>query len=235
VIRNLSNLLLSSILLSACTGTGKQDLPEMSFDGLTLVESRQVATAYINKEVDFGVYRRIKMLEPLVAFRGNWQRDQNRTRTQSQRINDADMERIRQDVGRLFSETFQQVLVAGDGYEIVDESAADVLLLRPAIINLDVTAPDKPTAGRSNTFVGSAGTATLYLELYDSGSGAIIGRVVDRQSSRYGSNSFYWANSVSNSAEAKRIMKRWATLLRGFLDNSYMQHLRPGMAVDVGE
>ena len=31
------------------------------------------------------------------------------------------------------------------------------MIVRPAIINLDVTAPDTPTAGRSRTYSSSAG------------------------------------------------------------------------------
>ena len=75
------------------------------------------------------------------------------------------------------------------------------------------------------TFAASAGSATLYLELFDSTSGAIIGRAIDRRGNRRGADNFYWANSVSNSAEAKRIMLRWGEILRGFLDDAYLQHL----------
>jgi hypothetical protein len=55
-----------------------------------------------------------------------------------------------------------------DRYAVVDEAGEDVLLIRPAIINLDVNAPDTPQAGRSMTYVASAGEMTLYLEAYDS-------------------------------------------------------------------
>ena len=82
-------LLLISIvaLLTACSA--KQELPDISFDGLERLSTKQVNTAYIDPNADFGVYRRIAILEPAVSFRANWQRDQNRSR--SQRISDADM------------------------------------------------------------------------------------------------------------------------------------------------
>ena len=216
-------LLLVSIvaLLTACSA--KQELPDISFDGLERLSTKQVNTAYIDPNADFGVYRRIAILEPAVSFRANWQRDQNRSRTQ--RINDADMERIKKDVASLLEASFRQALEAGNGYEIVNTAGPDVLVLRPAIVNLDVSAPDKSTAGRSLTFAASAGSATLYLELFDSTSGAIIGRAIDRRGNRRGADNFYWANSVSNSAEAKRIMLRWGKILRGFLDDAYLQHL----------
>lgn len=64
---------------------------------------------------------------------------------------------------------------------MVADSSDDVLILHPAIIDLDITPPDIPVPGRSTTYVASAGAATLYLELYDSVSGEILARVVDRQ------------------------------------------------------
>jgi hypothetical protein len=36
-----------------------------------------------------------------------------------------------------------------------------MLLLRPAIIDLDITVPDSMSAGRSRTFTASTGAATL--------------------------------------------------------------------------
>jgi hypothetical protein len=51
-----------------------------SFDGLQAVEGAPVARVYINPEADFSVYTRVMILEPIVAFRSDWQRDQNRRR-----------------------------------------------------------------------------------------------------------------------------------------------------------
>ena len=45
------------------------------------------------------------------------------------------------------------------------------MLLRPGIIHLDVTAPNTTRQGRSYSYAASAGSATLYLELYDSVNG----------------------------------------------------------------
>jgi hypothetical protein len=93
--------------------------------------------------------------------------------------------------------------------------------LRPAIIDLDVSAPDTRTAGRSRTFTASAGAATLYLELFDSLSGQIIGRAADRQNARRSGGSVSWNNSVTNTQEARRMMRGWANQLRSFLDDHY--------------
>ena len=62
----------------------------------------------------------------------------------------------------------------------MDDADYDVLLRRPAIIDLDIAAPDTMSAGRSRTFTTSTGAATLYIELFDSASGASIGRAADQ-------------------------------------------------------
>jgi hypothetical protein len=175
--------------------------------------------AYIDPEADFSVFTRVMILEPHVAFRSNWQRDQNRRR--SRNINARDMERIRADVASFFKQILTHTLQFNDGYEIVDEADYDVLLLRPAIIDLDITSPDIAASGRSRTATASSGAATLYIELFDSVSGKIIGRASDRQAARSAGGTVSWNNRVMNRAEGRRIFGRWAELLRTFLDQQY--------------
>ncbi len=193
----------------------------ISFGGLVPVEGASVGMAYIDPEADFSVFKRVMILEPYVAFRSNWQRDQNRSR--SRNIRARDMERIKADVASMFREVFTQNLQANDGYEVVDEADYDVLLLRPAIIDLDITAPDVAAAGRSRTFTASSGAATLYIELFDSVSGTIIGRAADRSAARSSGNTMTWNNRVMNKAEGRRMFSGWANQLRVFLDQHYTQ------------
>ena len=203
------------------TALAQEDAVEISFDGLERVEDSRVAVAYIDPEADFSVFQRVAILEPLVAFRSNWQRDQNRSRTRNVRA--SDMERIKADVAALFKQVFTERLEADDGFEVVDVADYDVLLLRPAIVDLDVTSPDTMSGGRSRTMNASAGAATLYIELFDSVSGQIIGRAADRRAARTAGGRISWSNRVTNSAEARRMFGRWADILRDFLDQHYQQ------------
>lgn len=189
-----------------------------TFDNLVAVEESPLAMAYIDPEVDFSVFKRVAILEPHVAFRSNWQRDQNRTR--SRNITTRDMDRIRQDVATTFERVFTERLEAA-GYEVVDVAGDDVLVLRPAIIDLDVTAPDTRTAGRSRTYSASTGAATLYIQLFDSVSGEIVGRAADRRAARSPGGMISWTNSVTNLADARRMMGGWADTLVAFLDRHY--------------
>jgi hypothetical protein len=197
----------------------QDDADGITFDGLVRIEDSQVAMAYINPDADFSVFQRVAILDPYVSFVSNWQRDQNRSR--SRNVRTSDMERIQADVASLFKDVFTEVLEADDGYEVVDGANEDVLLLRPAIIDLDVSAPDTRSAGRSRTFTATAGAATIYIELFDSLSGQIIGRAADRQNARRAGGSVSWSNSVTNTQEARRMMRRWAEQLRSFLDEHY--------------
>ena len=202
--------------VAPCAASGE----ETSFDGLSRVESSRIAIAYLAPDADFSIFERVKILEPEVAFRSNWQRDQNRNRTRN--ISTRDMERIKADVASLFQEVFAQRLTSG-GYKVTDEVADDVLIVRPAIIDLDITAPEtrSGSAQRSFTATATAGAATIYVELFDAATGQIIGRGADRQAGRSTSGFMTWNNRATNSVEARRILQGWADVLVNFLDAQY--------------
>ncbi len=192
------------------------ELPEITEDGLHKMKDTNLGLVYADPEADLSVYNRIKLLDASVAFKKNWQRDQNRSYAHKVRPND--MERIKGDVARLFREVFTEELTEG-GYELTEETGEDVLLVRPAIINLDVTAPDVSSATRGYQFSESAGEMTLYVELFDSETGAIIAKAMDRKRDRE-RGYMQWQTRVTNTAAAKRILKSWAKTLRDGLDEA---------------
>jgi hypothetical protein len=221
--RNFSKQLIVFILISSVMcftlpfAAVADETASKSFDNLITVEDAEMAMAYINPDADFGAFTRVMILEPYVAFQSNWERSQRRG---SGRVSARDMDRIKADVASMFREVFTDILEANDGFEVVDESDYDVLLLRPAIIDLDITAPDTNSAGRSRTFVASAGAATVYIELFDSVSGSRIGRAVDRRAAS-SSGTVSWSTRVMNRSEGRRMMTVWAERLRTFLDSHY--------------
>jgi hypothetical protein len=132
------------------------------------------------------------------------------------------MERIKEDVAGIFKDVFTEQLEAA-GFEVVNYAGEDVLILRPAIIDLDVTAPDVRTAGRSRTYTAGTGAATLYLELFDSLSGAIIGRAADRRAGGRSGGFATVSNRVTNRADARREFRVWADKLIEFLNEHYVE------------
>jgi hypothetical protein len=212
-------IVLSILLLAVAPATTiakKKDIPEYTVEGLKLVpNTKNIALVWAEPGANLSQYERVYLVEPYVAFKKNWQRDQNRG---SMKVKTSDMDRIKIRVKELFMEVFTEELENG-GYTLANERAEDVLLVKPAIIDLDVNAPDIMTAGRTNTYAQSAGSMTLYLELYDSETDDLLAKALDAKADRQTSY-MQWQTGPANRAAAKRMMKPWAEALREGLDEA---------------
>ena len=210
------SLLLASYTLTAVAGS--QDYPEISDDGLHLVKESKMAVVYAEPGADLGVYKRIKLVAPEIAFKKNWERDlRSGSASKISRVN---TKKIKSDLAEMFAAVFYDTLTEG-GYELVAEDGEDVLLIRPSIINLDITAPEQHGTGRSNSYTRSAGEMTLYIELHDSETGDLIAKALDRSIDNPNQQGFYtWANASTNQRAAERILKGWADLLLNALNEA---------------
>jgi hypothetical protein len=192
-------------------------MPDISLEGLELVDKDRRGEIYADPGIDWTVYSQIKLDRASVAFRKNWQRDQNRA--QSFRVRTEDMERIKSSLADLFDEVFSEELTGNGGYELSEESGEHVMQITPRIVDLDVYAPDTRNAGMTRSYTESAGRMTLKLEILDSVTGDLIATVSDRQEApRRGY--MQWTTSVTNKAEARRMLQRWARDLRERLDKA---------------
>lgn len=208
-------LSLALILLatSVSFASRKDKLPEVSPEGLKLVKGTKLAAVYMKDGADFSGYDKVAILDCYVAFVKDWQRDKNRERFGS--VSDRDVVRIKSELADEFKKIFSEELTK-KGEEIVTTAASDVLLLRPAIVNLDITAPDTHSAGRSFTIAASAGQMTLFLELYDSVTSELLARVMDAE--EVDAFGFYSvSNEVTNRVAADRLLRKWADILGDFL------------------
>ena len=188
-----------------------------SLDGLELVDKTRRGELYTDPDADWGTYTRILLDPATVAFRKNWQRDQNRA--QPFKVKADDMERIKSELSELFGEVFVEELTTKGNYVMATESGDDVLRITPQIVDLDVYAPDTRTAGVQRSYTESAGRMTIKLDMYDSVTGDLIARASDRQEApRRGY--MQWTTSVTNRSEATRMLQRWAGELREFLDDA---------------
>ena len=210
------SLLIASLAALSNLGAAADDRPEFTIEGLQLIEDSNLALVYAEPDIDLGQYNRIYLDNPSVAFRKNWKRRQNRY--QSGKVTDDDMEKIKTELSALFMDVFSKTLTEG-GYVLVTEAGEDVLLVRPAIINLDIIAPDTPSPGITRTYSETAGEMTLYMELYDSVSGDLLAKALDRKEDRR-TGYFEWQNRVTNRAAANRILNVWAKVLKEGLDDA---------------
>jgi hypothetical protein len=195
----------------------KESPPEVTPEGLHLKKSTQSRLVYVRPGATLAPYKRVAILDCLVEFEKDWQKDFNTSRIGLEdRVSDADVERMKTGLAAEFKKVFAEELSKKGGYQVVDVAAPDVLVLRPALINVEVNAPDLMSPGFRATVVRSAGQMTLYLELWDSASSTLLGRVIDAKADTSGMAMA--ASRVTNVAAADRILEGWARELREHLD-----------------
>jgi hypothetical protein len=211
-------LLGSTLLLTTAFAATKADLEKaMSYDGLQKITVKGIELAYARPGATLAGYNRVK-LEPIdVAFRKDW----NPTVPGSRfKVSAAERENIRTGVAKIVYEEFVKELQNNSSYKVVDETGPDVLRVKVKIVNLYVNAPDTGTAGMSRQYTVSAGEMTMLAELYDSETGEVLARVIDRsEGRRAGGLSF--SSSVSNIDEARSTASDWARVLRNGLDKAH--------------
>ncbi len=194
------------------------DPPKFTEDGLELIDQSEWGLVYVEPGASLESYSQVKLVDTYVAFKKNWRRDQNRNSGEI-RVTENDMERIKERLANEFKEVFTEVLTES-GYPVVEDSGEDVLILRPAIINLDVTAPDTMRGAGSKTYAESAGEMTIYLEMYDSVTGDLLAKGMDRRADR-DRGYMMWQSRVQNTAAAKQILKAWAEDIVKALDKAH--------------
>ena len=213
--RRLPILLISLVFAGYSMGSfaKTQEFPEVTEDGLHRVKDSKLAVVYVEPGADLVGYKRVMLVTPEVAFKKNWKRNLNVGSADRLGSSSVNTKKIKRDLAEEFDTVFSETLTNG-GFEVVEEAAEDVLLLRPSIINLDITAPQRSGSGRSESYGRSAGEMTLYIELFDSETGDLIAKAVDRKVDNPSNVEYYtWATSASNKAAANRILTGWANIL----------------------
>lgn len=206
--RALASILISGALVVA--GSTQAAAPPSTWDGLVLVPSKKLDLVYLQPGADFSGYTKV-MLEPTeIAFAKNWQRDYNRsTSSLTGRVTDKDLQQAITEAVSAASDVFADAWTKG-GYTVVQTPGPDVMLVKNGVVNIAVTAPERNTSGRTRTFANEAGFATFFVEVRDSQSHALLGRAVDQRT--VGDNLTTWRTSVSNRADFRDEVKRWADI-----------------------
>jgi len=211
--RKHSLTILLSLALPFSAIAGKAQPPSVSFDGMELVNHSRSSHVYRKADANFSSYNKIMLLPSTTAFKKDYKQDFNRSKSMgTTRIRDKDIEKMKKTVAETFDAVFAEELAKVEGYTLVTEAGEGVVIVKPALINLDAHAPDLRTAGNIRTYVETAGEGTLYLEFFDSVSGEILARAVDARETR--DTGFYsWATIVSNKADTRALVRSWAKKL----------------------
>lgn len=187
--------------------------PPANWDGLARVPAKNVDYLYLRPGADFRQYDAI-ILEPTqVAFRKNWQRDMNRSRSGLSRVSDSQLRKAidesQEKVRTTFEKRFRET-----GFQLVTAPAENALKVTVGVANVDVSAPEMNSA-RSRTFSEQAGYGTLIIEVRDSVSGELLGRAVDHGTA--GDHFVMMRNTVNNWADFEQLFDDWAAIsAKGF-------------------
>jgi len=205
------------LLLAACTGTPTVDTgpnAEVTYDGLYRVRGTTLDDVWVKSGFDLTPYSKIMPVNGGIAYREV--RDPGNTaRARSSATEFPISEANRQRLADTVSEEFRKEFEGLQSYELVSAPGPGVLTLKLSLIDVVSSVPPD-TIGRTDVYLRSVGEATLVLELYDSESGEILARAVDRRAaeSAYPRQS----NPVTNWAEVRRLASTWARILRQGFD-----------------
>jgi hypothetical protein len=210
--------LLAAALSFPIQAQTKKDLEAaMAAEGLQPAKSKDLDMLYMRPGASLAGYKKV-MLDPVeVSFSKDW----DPTRPGSKlKVGPTERENIRAGVAKITYDQFARLLAAKDGYPVVTAAGEDVLRAKVRIINLYVNATDPNASNaRTRSYTMSAGEATLFLDIFDSETGQILARAIDRREART-DNRMTLSNSVINTADAEDLAAQWARILRKALDKA---------------
>jgi hypothetical protein len=195
--------------LSCTIGMAGQKVAPDIVEGMHLVPDTRLGLVYMDPEAELAIYKKLLLMDAQVAFKKNWQRDINQSKPYH--VTASDMQRIKSEVAELFREIFSRELESA-GFVLVTELAPDTLIIRPAIVDLNINSPDTPRGGTTRNLTESAGDMTLYLELRDSVTGDLLAKALDFQFDRSNITTFMM-DRTRNANAANRILTHWAQVL----------------------
>lgn len=205
------------LLLAACAAPVPEPDPGFEVVAYDRHSEFQVATG-----TDLSAYSKVRLEPATVEFRDNWVEDQRRDYDNIIREND--QERIKTGMSDLVADVLTREL-SGQGYTVVTESGADVMLFKPRIVDLDVYAPDRVKDYIGVSLADSKGRMTIELDIHDSESSRLL--ATSRQSRDDPQDGrLERANTVTNRNAARLMLMRWTDWLFESLDHAGAQSAR---------
>ena len=175
-------------------------------DGLVKVTPRRMDLAWLRPGADFRPYTKVIVDQTQVAFLPNWLKDYNLNATLGTKISQAQANQIMAAAQTNFDEIFRDAFRKA-GYDVVTTPGPDVLRVNSAIVDLDVYAP-AGQAGFQTTWIITAGQAALIVEVRDSTTNALLGRVADRRETQNMGRQI--ASNTTNLYDFRLLFTLWA-------------------------
>lgn len=205
----IASLIAAALVMSIGSNANAAGDRPPTWDGLVEVKPEKLQVAYLAPGADFRPYSKIMIDRTEVAFRKDWVKDINDTRGAARRVTDADVAEVvaaaRSKVDDIFQESFTKA-----GYTAATAPAADTLRVSIGVLNLYVNAIDPINTGGSPVVTAEAGEATLVIELRDSLTGALLGRVLDRRVAEHMGDNPQVSTKISNKQDFRELCRLWA-------------------------
>jgi Protein of unknown function (DUF3313) len=175
-------------------------------DGLVKVTPRRMELAWLRPGADFRPYTKVIVGQTQVAFLPNWLRDYNLDASLDRKITQVQANQIMAAAQTNFDQIFRDAFSKA-GYEVVTAAGPDVLRVNSALLDLDVNAP-AGSIGFGTTWIVTAGQAALIVEVRDSTTNALLGRVADRRETQDVGRQM--ASDATNLNDFRQLFGVWA-------------------------
>ena len=205
--------IVSLLVLFGLASFASGQTPE-SPDGLVKITPRRMELAWLRPGADFRPYTKVIIGPTQVAFQPNWLRDYNLDASLDRQITQAQANQIMAVAQTNFDEIFRDAFRKA-GYEVVTAAGPDVLRVNSGILDLDVNAP-AGSSGFGTTWIITAGQAVLIVEVRDSTTNALLGRVADRRETQDVGRQM--ASDATNLNDFRLLFNVWAGICTKALD-----------------
>ncbi len=203
---------LARIAASLCVALAVAQAPmaqEVTEDGLVRVPSDRNVGVYRAPAIPFTQFNSVVIAPIPVVFRKTWLREHYD-------IKEDRLSRMQAELARAFREELEAEFHEA-GYKLVDRPGPGTLRLEPYVLNVNIVAPDASTEQRGHTYTRTGNSMKLVVEIRDSSSDVIIGRIINfLQPKEYGYSQF--ASKVSNFGEARTAFSNVARYTREALN-----------------
>ncbi|HET7400177.1 MAG TPA: DUF3313 family protein [Usitatibacter sp.] len=176
-------------------------------EGLAAKRSRYLDEVRVGSSFP-ATYRSVHIPPIEVEFRKGWPNDANKFQSPSRQFRPEDIKRVSQEMAQSLRASLQDDLQRA-GYQIAPAPGPGVLVLKIAIEDVQVNAPDNSAPG-TNTFMREAGEASLRIDGYDAGSNAKVMVINDHGKARPYMGGVERANTASNRFWFGEMFDRWA-------------------------
>ena len=218
----LSLLLASMLIVTGCSGGYLLSTPEadITYDGLTRKEKSTIQNVWIKTDIDLASYTRYQ-LDVDLEFRVPRGDDAN-ARTTEVILAEAD----RQSLTEVVENTFRKELLKSRYFKDSSVPGPDVARFHIRLIDIVALMPKNPDekpgaitdqSSIADLYVSSVGEATLIGEVFDSTTGEIIARFVERRAAQQSVGGVQ-GSRASGWREIMPGIERWGRIVREDMD-----------------